>query len=134
MGFVWEMVMSYTLLKLIHVSSIMLSYLLFLMRGIWMIRASAQLQQRWIKIMPHVIDTVLLTSAITLAVLIQQNPLVDSWLTAKVAGLLLYIGLGMIALRFGKTRTIKVSAWIMAQIVFFYIVLVALTKNPAIFL
>ncbi|WP_339389432.1 SirB2 family protein [Nitrosomonas sp. Nm33] len=128
------MVMSYTLLKLIHVSSIMLSYLLFLMRGIWMIRASAQLQQRWIKIMPHVIDTVLLTSAITLAVLIQQNPLVDSWLTAKVAGLLLYIGLGMIALRFGKTRTIKVSAWIMAQIVFFYIVLVALTKNPAIFL
>ncbi|SDZ01546.1 Uncharacterized membrane protein SirB2 [Nitrosomonas sp. Nm33] len=126
--------MSYTLLKLIHVSSIMLSYLLFLMRGIWMIRASAQLQQRWIKIMPHVIDTVLLTSAITLAVLIQQNPLVDSWLTAKVAGLLLYIGLGMIALRFGKTRTIKVSAWIMAQIVFFYIVLVALTKNPAIFL
>ncbi|MDV6345776.1 SirB2 family protein [Nitrosomonas sp. Is37] len=126
--------MSYTLLKLIHVSSVMLSYLLFLMRGIWMIRASAQLQQRWVKIMPHVIDTVLLTSAITLAVLIQQNPLVDSWLTAKVAGLLLYIGLGMIALRFGKTRTIKVSAWIMAQIVFFYIVLVALTKNPAIFL
>lgn len=126
--------MSYTLLKLVHVSSITLSYLLFLMRGIWMIRASAQLQQRWIKIMPHVIDTVLLISAIMLAVLIQQNPLVDSWLTAKVAGLLLYIGLGMIALRFGKTRTIKISAWIMAQIVFFYIVLVALTKNPAIFL
>ncbi len=126
--------MSYTLLKLIHVSSVILSYLLFLTRGIWMIRASAQLQQRWVKIMPHIIDTVLLTSAITLAVLIQQYPLVDSWLTAKVAGLLLYIGLGMMALRFGKTRTIKVSAWIMAQIVFFYIVLVALTKNPAIFL
>lgn len=126
--------MSYTLLKLIHVFSVMLSYLLFLTRGIWMIHASTHLQQRWVKIMPHVIDTVLLTSAITLAVLIQQNPLADSWLAAKVAGLLLYIGLGMIALRFGKTRTIKISAWIMAQIVFFYIVLVALTKNPAIFL
>lgn len=126
--------MSYTVLKLIHVSSVILSYLLFLTRGIWMIRSSAQLQQRWVKIMPHVIDTVLLTSAITLAILMQQNPLVDSWLTAKVAGLLLYIGLGMVALRFGKTNTIKVSAWIMAQIVFFYIVLVALTKNPAIFL
>lgn len=126
--------MSYTLLKLVHVSSVMLSYLLFLTRGIWMMRASAQLQQRWVKVMPHVIDTTLLASAIMLAVLIQQNPLVNSWLTAKVVGLLIYIGLGMVALRFGKTRIVKVSAWIMAQLVFFYIVLVALTKNPAIFL
>lgn len=126
--------MSYTLLKLVHISSVMLSYLLFLTRGIWMMRASAQLQQRWVKIMPHVIDTVLFSSAIMLAILIQQNPLVDSWLTAKVVGLLIYIGLGMVALRFGKIRIVKVSAWIMAQLVFFYIVLVALTKNPAIFL
>ncbi|SFI48186.1 SirB2 family protein [Nitrosomonas sp. Nm34] len=126
--------MSYTVLKFIHVSSVIFSYLLFLTRGIWMIHSSAQLQQRWVKIMPHVIDTVLLTSAITLAVLIQQYPLADAWLTAKVAGLLLYIGLGITAFRFGKTYPIKVGAWIMAQIVFFYIVLVALTKNPIIFL
>jgi uncharacterized membrane protein SirB2 len=99
-----------------------------------MIHSSAQLQQRWVKIMPHVIDTVLLTSAITLAVLIQQYPLADAWLTAKVTGLLLYIGLGITAFRFGKTYPIKIGAWIMAQVVFFYIVLVALTKNPTIFL
>lgn len=134
MGFPWEMMMSYALLKLIHVSAVLLSYLLFLTRGIWMMRASAQLQQRWVKIMPHVIDTVLLASAIMLAVLIQQNPLTDAWLTAKVVGLLVYIGCGMVALRFGKTRTVKVGSWIMAQVVFFYIVLVALTKNPAILL
>lgn len=126
--------MSYTVLKYIHVSSVIFSYLLFLTRGIWMMHSSAQLQQRWVKIIPHVIDTVLLTSAITLAVLIQQYPLADAWLTAKVAGLLLYIGLGITAFRFGKTYPIKVGAWIMAQIVFFYIVLVALTKNPTIFL
>ena len=126
--------MSYTVLKFIHISSVILSYLLFLTRGIWMIHSSAQLQQRWVKIVPHVIDTVLLTSAITLAVLIQQYPLADAWLTAKVVGLLLYISLGITAFRFGKTYPIKVGAWIMAQIVFFYIVLVALTKNPAIFL
>lgn len=126
--------MSYTVLKYIHVSSVIFSYLLFLTRGIWMMHSSAQLQQRWVKIIPHVIDTVLLTSAITLAALIQQYPLADAWLTAKVAGLLLYIGLGITAFRFGKTYPIKVGAWIMAQIVFFYIVLVALTKNPTIFL
>ena len=125
---------SYIFLKLIHVSSVILSYSLFMTRGIWMMRESAQLQRRWVKIMPHIVDTVLLASAIALAILIKQYPLADAWLTAKVIGLLVYIGLGMVALRFGKTRITKISAWVMAQIVFFYIVMVALTKSPAIVL
>jgi len=122
--------MSYALLKTIHVASIILSYLLFLTRGIWMMRDSANLQQRWVKILPHIIDTVLLTSAIALAVTLQQSPLSDSWLSAKVVGLLLYICLGMVAMRFGRTRQTKIIAWIAAQCVFLYIVLVALTKSP----
>ena len=122
--------MSYALLKMIHVSSVILSYSLFLLRGIWLIQDSTNLRQRWIKILPHIIDTVLLTSAVFLAMTIQQNPLQDSWLTAKVAGLLLYIVLGMVAMRFGKTRRTKIIAWVAAQCVFIYIVLVAITKSP----
>lgn len=122
--------MSYALLKMIHVSSVILSYSLFLLRGIWLIRDSTNLRQRWVKILPHIIDTVLLTSAVFLAMTIQQNPLQDSWLTAKVAGLLLYIVLGMVAIRFGKTRRTKIIAWVAAQCVFIYIVLVAVTKSP----
>lgn len=122
--------MSYALLKMIHVSSVILSYLLFFLRGVWLIRDSANLRQRWVKILPHIIDTVLLTSAVFLAMVIQQNPLQDSWLTAKVAGLLLYIALGMVAIRFGKTRRTKIIAWVAAQCVFIYIVLVAVTKSP----
>ena len=122
--------MSYALLKMIHVGSIILSYLLFLTRGIWMMQDSANLKQRWVKILPHIIDTVLLTSAIALAVSLQQNPLSDSWLSAKIVGLLLYICLGMVAMRFGKTRKTKIIAWVAAQCVFAYIVLVALTKSP----
>ena len=123
--------MDYALLKMIHVSSVILSYSLFFLRGIWLIRDSENLRQRWVKILPHIIDTVLLASAILLAVTIQQNPLEHGWLTAKVAGLLLYIGVGMIAMRFGKTRRIRILAWVSAQCVFAYIVLVALTKSPA---
>ena len=122
--------MSYALLKMIHVSSVILSYSLFFLRGIWLIRDSASLRQRWVKVLPHVIDTVLLTSAVLLAMTIQQNPLQNSWLTAKVAGLLLYIGLGMVAMRFGKNRQVKITAWVAAQCVFVYIVLAAITKSP----
>lgn len=122
--------MSYAVLKLIHVGSVIVSYALFFLRGIWLTQDSEKLRQRWVKILPHVVDTILLTSAIALAMSIQQNPLDNSWLTAKVAGLVLYIGLGMIAIRFGKTRRTKIMAWIAAQCVFIYIVLVALTKSP----
>ncbi len=122
--------MSYAALKMIHVTSVVVSYLLFSLRSMWMMRGSAVLQQRWVKITPHVVDTILLMSAITLAVQIQQDPINDSWLSAKVAGLLIYIGLGMMALRFAKTRKMRISAWIAAQMAFLYIVLVALTKNP----
>lgn len=125
--------MSYSALKMIHVTSVVISYLLFSLRGIWMMRESAALKQRWVKIAPHIVDTVLLTSAIALAVMLEQDPMHDSWLSAKVLGLLLYIGLGMIALRLGKTHETRISAWIAAQLVFLYIVLVAVTKSPAVF-
>jgi uncharacterized membrane protein SirB2 len=123
--------MSYAAVKMIHVTSVIISYLLFSLRSIWMMRGSATLERRWVKIVPHVVDTVLLLSAVTLAVWIQQDPIHDSWLSAKVVGLLAYIGLGMVALRFGKTLKTRIIAWIAAQAAFFYIVMVALTKNPA---
>jgi len=122
--------MSYAALKIIHVISVIFSYLLFMLRGIWMMQNSSILQRRWVKILPHVIDTVLLASAVTLVTMIQQYPGMSTWLSTKIGGLLLYIILGMMALRFGKSRKIKIISWITAQIVFFYIVLVALTKNP----
>ena len=125
--------MSYATLKMIHVTSVAISYLLFSLRSVWMMQGSTALQQRWVKITPHVVDTVLLSSAIALAIMIHQDPINDSWLSAKVAGLLLYIGLGMMALKYGKTRKARISAWIAAQVVFFYIVLVAVTKNPLLF-
>lgn len=122
--------MSYAVLKMIHVGSVIVSYSFFFLRGIWLMQNSENLRQRWVKILPHVVDTILLSSAIALAITIQQNPLEHSWLTAKVGGLLLYISLGTVAMRFGKTRKIKLIAWVSAQCVFIYIVLVALTKSP----
>lgn len=79
-------------------------------------------------------DTLLLTSAILLAMTIRQYPFTSSWLTAKVVGLVVYIVLGTIALKRGSTRAIRVSAWIAAQLVFFYIVAVAVTHTPVPFL
>src|SRR3989304_1070043 len=116
--------------KIFHVACVATSYALFFLRGIWLMRNSSMRDQLWVRIAPHITDTLLLVSAITLAIGTQQYPGVDSWLTAKVIGLVFYIGFGMIAIRFGKTMRVKITAWVTAQLVFFYIVAVALTHNP----
>lgn len=122
--------MSLLFLKTIHVTCVTISYVLFFLRGVWLMRDSPMLQQRWVKTVPHITDTLLLTSAILLSIGIHQYPFVNSWLTAKVLGMISYIGIGMIAFRHGKTLRIKITAWLVAQLVFFYIVAVARTHNP----
>jgi len=122
--------MSYLTLKYVHMACVVFSYMFFFVRGVWMMRAPALLARRWVKVLPHVVDTLLLASAIALAVMLRQYPFTSPWLTAKVVGLVVYIGLGMMALRRGRTRRARVTAWIAAQAVFFYIVAVALTKDP----
>ncbi|MGQ0524931.1 MAG: SirB2 family protein [Betaproteobacteria bacterium] len=121
--------MEYLTLKYIQLTSVVLSYLLFFVRGVWMMRESPLLARRWVKIVPHIVDTVLLASAIATAAMIRQYPFAHPWLSAKVIGLVLYIGLGMIALKRGKTKGVRVAAWFAAQLVFLYIVAVALTKQ-----
>lgn len=121
--------MSYLTIKLLHVSCVLLSYCLFLLRGIWVLRASPVMQQRWVKIVPHLIDSVLLGSAITLAVMLDLSPFATPWLAAKILALLLYIVLGSLALKRARTQRGKLVAWLAAQTVFCYIVLTALTHD-----
>ena len=121
---------SYALIKLIHVSAVVLSISGFLLRGYWMLTLSPLLQTKPAKVLPHIIDTVLLVSALVMVYMSEQYPFVQSWLTVKVFALIAYIILGTIALKRGKTRRQRIIAWILSVLVFAYIVLVALTRSP----
>ena len=116
------------MLKYTHVTAVIASFALFFLRGIWMMRASDRLAARWVRVVPHVVDTVLLVSAIALAMLTAQYPFVQSWLTAKVLALPVYIVLGTVALRPGRARRLRIAAWVLALLVFCYIVAVARTR------
>lgn len=122
--------MEYATLKLIHMGCALISYALFFLRGIWRLSDSPLLQQRWVKIVPHVNDTMLLLAAIGLAMTVATYPGMHAFLAAKVAGLLVYILLGLVAFRFARTKGSQVTAWLLAQVAFFYIVAVAITKSP----
>ncbi|MBU1214725.1 MAG: SirB2 family protein [Gammaproteobacteria bacterium] len=117
-------------LKIIHLSAVITSFALFFLRGIWLLRSSPIMQQRWVKIVPHSIDTVLLLSAIVLAWQLGFSPLNSPWLAAKIVALLVYIGLGMLAFRFARTKAQRLTAWLCALLVFGYIVAAAVTHDP----
>lgn len=118
-------------LKLLHVSCALLSATGFMVRGAWMLTGSPLLTARLTRILPHVVDTVLLASAIALAVRIQQYPFVHGWLTAKVLALIAYVVLGSMALKRGRTRRARQLALAGALATLAYIFAVALTRQAS---
>jgi uncharacterized membrane protein SirB2 len=118
--------MDYALAKQVHLATIALSGLLFVVRGAWMIADSPRLAVRWVRVVPHVNDTVLLLAAVYLATFHGLPP----WIVAKIVALVAYILLGMVALPRGPTKPVRIAAWIAALAVFAYIIAVAVSKNP----
>ncbi len=122
--------MAYLLLKHLHVTCVVISITGFFLRGVWMLTDSPLLDRLWVRVVPHVNDTLLLAAAIGLSIEVRQYPFVHGWVTAKVLGLLAYIGFGMFALRRGRSKAVRTGFWLASLASFGYIVSVALTKNP----
>lgn len=121
---------AYLVAKSLHVGCAAVSIAGFAARGALMLRGSPLLDARWVRVAPHVVDTVLLASALWLAWAIGQVPFVHGWVTAKVIALLAYIVLGSVALRRGRTKVVRAAAFVAALGAAAYIVSVALTRDP----
>ena len=117
-------------LKLVHQVAVVLSFAGFFARGVGALMDAAWVRSRVARTLPHVVDTVLLLSALTMLWSLQLSPAATPWLLAKIVGLLVYIGLGMLALRPGRPRGVRALAWVAALLSFGWIVSVAITKSP----
>jgi uncharacterized membrane protein SirB2 len=127
-------VVDYASLKLIHQGAVALSFAGFFARGLGALRGAAWIRSRAARTLPHVVDTVLLVSAIALAWMLRLSLLEAPWLLAKIIALVVYVGLGVLALRPGTPRELRTAAYVAALATFIYIVSVALSKDPAGFL
>jgi len=126
--------MVYLIVKQVHVLCATLSIAGFALRGVLMLRDSALLQSRIARAAPHVVDTLLLASAVVLSWQSAQYPFAQGWLTAKLLALVAYIVLGTVALKRGRTKGVRAAALALALLAAFYIVSVAVTRDPAGFL
>lgn len=120
----------YLALKHFHITCVVLSGFGFVLRGWWSLSGSPLLRARPARVLPHLVDSCLLGSAVVLAWMAAQYPFVHAWLTAKVLGLLVYIGLGGVALRPTRPRSLRAAALLGAVATFSWIVSVAVSKNP----
>ena len=122
--------MSYLALKHLHVTCVVLSGLGFALRGWWMLNDSPLLRARLTRVVPHVVNTLLLGSALLMAWQSSQYPFAQGWLTAKFFGLLAYILCGTMALKRARTKGRRVVFLVLALLAYAYIVGVALARNP----
>ncbi|WP_411752100.1 SirB2 family protein [Serratia sp. (in: enterobacteria)] len=124
---------AYMALKHLHLLTVAISITLFVLRFFWKWRASPMINKRWVKITPHINDTVLFATGIALVVMFKLYPLLgmDSWLTEKLFGVIIYILLGYVAL--GKKMqswNIRTLAFVLALGCLYLIVKLATTKIP----
>lgn len=126
--------MDYLTVKLIHQGAVALSVAGFALRGAGLLAGAAWARGRVAKRLPHLVDTVLLLSALLLAWMLRLNPAQAPWLMAKIIGLVLYVALGMLALRPGRPPVLRVAAGLAALATVGWIASVALTKSPLGFL
>lgn len=119
----------YLPLKHLHLTCISLSLILFVTRFYWRKQNPSMLQKKWVKILPHTIDTILLASAIGMAIIASINPLEQAWLAAKILALLAYILAGTFALKRANSPQAQNLSFVLALTCFAYILMVAFSKQ-----
>ncbi|NDJ57910.1 siroheme synthase [Enterobacteriaceae bacterium 4M9] len=124
---------TYFALKHLHVLTVLISVSLFILRYWWQYRTSPMSQKRWVRIVPHVNDTLMLLSGVALMVMAQFWPFTPqgAWLTEKLFGVIIYIVLGFIALgRRPRSQQVRWFAFLLGLVVLYVIVKLATTKIP----
>lgn len=119
----------YLLLKHLHLTFVALAFIIFFVRGILLFINSTLLDKKLLKIAPHIINTIMLLSGIALAVHLGMSPGDNSWLIAKIIGLVIFVAVGVAAFKVPNALARKIL-WVDAVIIFAYILSVAITKNP----
>lgn len=119
----------YEILKHSHLTALALSFLLFFVRGYLMMRESPAGRNRVLVITPHVVNLLLIGTGIGLAVFLHLSPGSQPWLAVKLVALVLYIALGILTFKHPKLAVRKIL-WVLALVIFAFIVSVAQSKNP----
>ncbi|WP_312117786.1 invasion regulator SirB2 [Kosakonia cowanii] len=124
----------FNILITLHLTSVALTISLFTLRYWWRWSNNPRFQARWVRVVPHIVDSVLLLSGVGLIALTGYLPFTvkGAWLTEKLFGVIIYIVLGFIALGRHRPRGQQAGfiAFMLGLVVLYIIIKLAATKVP----
>ncbi len=119
--------------KHLHMTLAAISVALFTLRFVWLLRHSVMLERKWVKITPHIIDALLITVGIAMAVKLLINPMEQLWLAEKLLALAAYIFTAFYTLKLARNRTMQFIGYFGAIGWILLVVRLAMTKTPLFF-
>jgi len=117
----------------LHMTLAVLSISLFSLRFIWTLSNSSKLQAKWVKITPHIIDTLLLIIGVVMAVKFSINPVEQLWLGEKILAVFAYIFTGYFTLKLARNKPMQIIGYLGAIGWVMLIVRLAMTREPLFF-
>lgn len=124
------MIEFYPQIKHAHIALALLSGALFAVRG-----AAALAGMRWplslpVRWLSYAVDTALLTAALMLLTILPWAMFGNGWLATKLVLLVVYVVLGVFALRRGRTRGTRAACYVAALLVFGAVYGIARAHHP----
>ena len=126
--------MNILLLKYVHIVSVAVSFGLFFVRGLWLMRSYPEPQEQWVRVLPYVVDTALVVSALVVMMMSPQKGWPGDWLSVKLVLVVIYAALVLYLFRWARGRAPKVVVWIVALIVFLFVTTISVVRDPLVIL
>ena len=124
------MIEFYPQIKQFHVFVALLSGLLFAVRGAFALAGARWPRALPVKWLSYAVDTTLLTAAMMLLTILPAAMFANGWLLAKVALVVVYVVLGVFAMRSGRTQRTRAICYVAALLVFATIYGIARAHHP----
>lgn len=125
------MIEFYAQIRWVHIACIIASGSLFLLRGSLVLAGKQRIAMLApLRFLSYGIDTLLLSAALMLLTILPHAMFANGWLTVKLMLVVVYIVLGSVALKLGRTARARTIAFVAALTVYLGIIAIARTHDP----
>lgn len=124
------MIEFYPQIKQFHIFIAMLSGTLFALRGAFVLAGARWPQALPVKWLSYAVDTSLLTAALMLLTILPWAMFANGWLATKVTLIVLYVVLGVFAMRPARSRSTRATCYVAALLVFATVYGIARAHHP----
>jgi len=122
--------MNLLFLKYLHIVSVAASFALLFVRGLWVMQSYPDSNEKWVRVLPHVVDAVLVLSAVAMLAMSPLGGWPGDWLTVKLALVVVYAMPAFYLFRGARALATKILAWLLALLVLLFIATIAVLRNP----